>query len=101
VGSGELDGDQTNTRVHKSLPRFGPPEGNNLCPACLTLLQWCFTARCVQWRCRLDLAKVMSSQGSERSGGGDKKCLEWTLDLPPNLLYAEVGSQDYSPSRYR
>jgi hypothetical protein len=24
MGSGKLDGDQTETRAHKSLPRFGP-----------------------------------------------------------------------------
>jgi hypothetical protein len=41
VGSGKLDGDQTEIRAHKSLPRFGPPEGNNLRPSYLTLLQWC------------------------------------------------------------
>jgi hypothetical protein len=36
-GSNELDGSQTKTRVHKSLPRFGPTEGKDLRPACLTL----------------------------------------------------------------
>jgi hypothetical protein len=41
MGLGKLDGDQTETRVHRGLPKFGPPEGNNLRPACLTLLQWC------------------------------------------------------------
>jgi hypothetical protein len=70
VGSSKLDGDQTETRVHKCLPRFGSPEGYNLCPACLTLLQWCL------------------QRGVYNSG----------VDLPPNLLYAKVGSQDCSPS---
>jgi hypothetical protein len=41
MGSSELDDDQTETRAHKSLPKFAPPEGNNLRYACLTLLQWC------------------------------------------------------------
>jgi hypothetical protein len=71
-GSGELDGDQTGTRVHESLPRFGPPEGNDLRPACLTLLQWCLQRGVLQWRRRLNLARVRSSQGFERSGGGGK-----------------------------
>jgi hypothetical protein len=37
VGSGEFDGGQTRTRAHESLLRFGPPEGKDLRPACLTL----------------------------------------------------------------
>jgi hypothetical protein len=36
-GFGELDCGQTKTRAHESLPRFGPPEGKDLHPACLTL----------------------------------------------------------------
>jgi hypothetical protein len=35
---------------------------------------------------------------SARVDGG-KKCLERLLDLPSNLLYAKVGSQDCSPSQ--
>jgi hypothetical protein len=58
VGSGELNGDQTGIRVHESLPRFGPPEGNDLRPACLTLLQWCLQQAVLEWQRRLDLAKV-------------------------------------------
>jgi hypothetical protein len=30
---------------------------------------------------------------------GGKNCLERFLDLPPNLLYAKVGSRDCSPSQ--
>jgi hypothetical protein len=30
---------------------------------------------------------------------GGEKWLERFLDLPPNLLYAKVGSQDCSPSQ--
>jgi hypothetical protein len=41
---------------------------------------------------------MMSSQGFERSCGDGEKCLERFLDLPPNLLYAKVGSEDCSPS---
>jgi hypothetical protein len=37
MGSGKLDDSQTRTRAHESLPRFGPPEGKYLRPACLTL----------------------------------------------------------------
>jgi hypothetical protein len=59
VGSGELDGGQTRTRAHESLPRFAPrpPEGKDLGPACLTLYYDGVTARCLQWWRRLDLAK--------------------------------------------
>jgi hypothetical protein len=35
---------------------------------------------------------------SARVDGGEE-CLEAFLDLPPNLLYAKVGSQDCSPSQ--
>jgi hypothetical protein len=28
MGSGELDGDQIETRAHKNLPRFDPPKVN-------------------------------------------------------------------------
>jgi hypothetical protein len=51
-----------------------------------------FTTRCVQWRRRLDLAKVMSSRGFERSGGDGEKVSSRILELPPNLLYAKVRS---------
>jgi hypothetical protein len=35
---------------------------------------------------------------SARVDGGEK-CLEAFLDIPPNLLYAKVGSRDCSPSQ--
>jgi hypothetical protein len=41
--------------------------------------------------------KVESSRDYECSGG--KKCLERFSNLPPNLLYAKVGSRDCSPSQ--
>jgi hypothetical protein len=41
-----------------------------------------FTARCVQWRCRLDLSKVMNSRGFERSGGGGEKVSRELLGSP-------------------
>jgi hypothetical protein len=71
-GSGKLDGGQTKTRGHESLPRFGPPKGKDLRPACLNLY-WCgVIARCLQRSCRLDLAKGESSRDYEHSGGGEK-----------------------------
>jgi hypothetical protein len=36
-GSGELDGFRQKKGVHTNLPRFGPPEGKDLHPACLIL----------------------------------------------------------------
>jgi hypothetical protein len=44
MGSGELDDDQTWTRAHESLPRFSPPEGKDLRPACLTFIAMVFIA---------------------------------------------------------
>jgi hypothetical protein len=41
MGSGELDSDQTETRAHKRLPRFGPPEGKDV--SLVTLLLWCYS----------------------------------------------------------
>jgi hypothetical protein len=98
VGFGELDDDQIETRVHKGLPRFGPQRVTTY--VCLSdFIAMVFTTRCVQWRCRLDLAKVMSSRGFDRSGGGGEKVSRPILELRPNLLYAKVRSQDCSPSR--
>jgi hypothetical protein len=54
-----------------------------------------------RWR-RLDLAEKWRALEvlSARVYGGER-CLGPLLDLPPNLLYAKVGSQDYSPSQLR
>jgi hypothetical protein len=54
----------------------------------------------LQWRRRCDLA-----EGGELlrlralDGGGKVGLLETILEIPPNLLYAKVRSQDPSPSR--
>jgi hypothetical protein len=45
VGSGELDGFRQKQGVHTILPRFGPPEGKDLHPACLILYCLC------SWSC--------------------------------------------------
>jgi hypothetical protein len=47
----------------------------------------------------LDLAEKWRALdvSSARVYGGER-CLEGFLDLPPNLLYKKVGSQDCSPS---
>jgi hypothetical protein len=54
-----------------------------------------------RWR-RWDLAEKWRALEvlSARVYGGER-CLERFLDLPPNLLYAKVGSQDCSPSQLR
>jgi hypothetical protein len=36
-GSGELDGGQTKTGSTRVFTQVRPPEGKDLCPACLTL----------------------------------------------------------------
>jgi hypothetical protein len=68
-GSGELGNGQTKTRAHESLPRFGPPEGKDLRPACVTLYWRSVTVEVLQWRHWLDLAE----------GGELSKCraLRW------------------------
>jgi hypothetical protein len=43
--------------------------------------------------------KVESSRDYERSGGWWQKVSRAFLDLPPNILYAKVGSRDCSPSQ--
>jgi hypothetical protein len=48
-----------------------------------------FTARCVQWRRRLDLAKMMSSRGFERSGGGGEKVSREVLGSPSQPYICE------------
>jgi hypothetical protein len=39
---------QTETGVHTNLPRFGPPEGKDLHPACPILYYW-YSWSCLQW----------------------------------------------------
>jgi hypothetical protein len=68
VGSRGLDGGQT--RAHESLPRFGPPEGKDLCSAFPTLYYDCVYSEVLQcWR-RLDLA-VGGEHSRLRALGGD------------------------------
>jgi hypothetical protein len=83
---------------HKVLPRFGPLLGNDLRPACVTLLLGCLQRWCLQRGRRLDLAEGEELSRIRALGWMVENCLEELLDLPPNLLYAKVGSQDYSPS---
>jgi hypothetical protein len=45
--------EQGHTRVYPGLP----PEGKDLCPACLTLYYGGVYSEVLQWRRRLDLAK--------------------------------------------
>jgi hypothetical protein len=40
VGAGGFDGFRQKQDAHESLPRFGPPKGKNLHPACLILYCW-------------------------------------------------------------
>jgi hypothetical protein len=52
-----------------------------------------------RWR-RLDLAKKWRAlEVTSAQVDGGEKCLGPVLDLPPNLLYAKVGSRDCSPSQ--
>jgi hypothetical protein len=51
----------------------------------------------LQWWCRLDLAETESSKYRALPREVVEKCLGFR-DLPPSLLYAKAGSQDY-PSR--
>jgi hypothetical protein len=76
-----------------------PAMGNDLRPACMTLLMWwlprlitmeAYMRSSLRWRA----LKIMSAQ--VHCG---EKCLEAFLDLPPNLLYAKVGSRDCFPSQ--
>jgi hypothetical protein len=53
-GSSELNGGQSKTRAHKSLPRFAPLEGKYLRPD--FVLMWCYY-EVFQQRHRLDLAE--------------------------------------------
>jgi hypothetical protein len=49
---------------------------------------------------RLNLAeKWRALEVSSARVYGGERCLGLLLDLPPNLLYAKVGSQDCSPSQ--
>jgi hypothetical protein len=53
----------------------------------------------LQWWRRLDLAKsgeLFIFRALQREVV--KRCLEGRYDLPPDLLYAKVGSQECSPS---
>jgi hypothetical protein len=62
------------------------------------LYWWGGYNRCIQWWRRLDLAKEWRAlEVTSTQVDGSEKCLARFLDLPPNLLYAKVGSQDYSP----
>jgi hypothetical protein len=40
VGAGGFDSFRQKQDAHESLPRFGPPEGKDLQPACLILYCW-------------------------------------------------------------
>jgi hypothetical protein len=54
-----------------------------------------------RWR-RLDLVKKWRAlEVTSAQVDGGEKYLGGLLDLPPNLLYAKVGSQDCSPSQLR
>jgi hypothetical protein len=62
VGSGELDGFRQKQGVHTNLPRFGPPEGKDLHPACLIL--YCLYS----WSC-YNGAQMQSGGGGRRWRG--------------------------------
>jgi hypothetical protein len=57
VGSGGLNGGQTRTKGPCDLPRFAPPEGKDLCPACLTLYYGGVHSEVLQWWHICDLAR--------------------------------------------
>jgi hypothetical protein len=61
VGAWRIQRLQTETGVHMKLPRFGPPEGKDLHPACLIL--YCLYS----WSC-YNGAQMGSGYGRKRDG---------------------------------
>jgi hypothetical protein len=74
------------TRKHMFYPGSAPLLGNDLRPACLTLLLGCLQWWCLQRGRRLDLAEGEELLRIRALGWKVEKCLEPFLDLPPNLL---------------
>jgi hypothetical protein len=50
---GGFDGFRQKQGVHTNLPRFGPPEGKDLHPACLVLYCWYMRSCTMARRCNL------------------------------------------------
>jgi hypothetical protein len=59
VGAWRIRWLQTETGVHTNLPRFGPPEGKDLHPACMILYCW------YMWSC-YNGAQMQSGGGGRR-----------------------------------
>jgi hypothetical protein len=59
---GGFDGFRKKQGVHMNLPRFGPPEGKDLHPACLILYCW------YMWSC-YNGAQMGSGYGQKRWRG--------------------------------
>jgi hypothetical protein len=57
VGSGGLNGGHTRTRAHVIYLGSPPPEGKDLCPACLTLYYGGVHSEVLQWWHICDLAR--------------------------------------------
>jgi hypothetical protein len=66
---GGFDGFRQKQGVHTNLPRFGPPEGKDLHPACLILYCW------YMWSC------YNSAQMQSGGGGRRWRALVYAWDL--------------------
>jgi hypothetical protein len=74
--------------------------GKDLRPACLTFIDEVAYNGRIQWWRRCDLAERWKAlEITSAQVGGGEKWPERFSDLPPNLLYAKVESQDCSPSQ--
>jgi hypothetical protein len=85
-------GDPANSTRHREkqvLPRFGPLLGNDLRPACLTLLLGCLQWWCLQRERRLDLAEGEELSRIRALGWKVEKCLERGLGSPSQPFICE------------
>jgi hypothetical protein len=80
VGAWQIQRLQTEIEVHRNLPRFGPPEGKDLHPACLIL--YCL----YNWSC-YNGAQMGSGSGRKR----DMAC----ASLCVGSMRDQVSMQDW------